>query len=90
MSFKRSDLKYLDYSWKALPGDDPKISGKPDSTMFSRYEGYEMLYMINKVLEHRDLTSVTSGQKVESIIRIELPSDTRSQENVFKFVNDNW
>lgn len=90
MSFKKSDLDYSDYSWTALPGDDPKISGKPDSTLFSRYEGYEMLYMIDKVLEHRNLISVASGQKVESIIRTKLPSTTRSQENVFNFVNDNW
>ncbi|WP_417356116.1 hypothetical protein [Gallaecimonas pentaromativorans] len=90
MSFKKSDLNYSDYSWITLSGDDPKISGKPDSTLFSRHEGYEMLYMIDKVLEHRNLTSVASGQKVESIIRTELPSTTRSQENVFNFVNKNW
>ncbi|OHU87016.1 MULTISPECIES: hypothetical protein [Pseudoalteromonas] len=90
MGFKKSDLEYSDYSWTALPNDDPKITGKPDSTRFSRYEGYEMLYMIDKVLEHRDLTSVRSGQKVESIIRTELPSTTQSQEKVFNFVNDNW
>lgn len=90
MSFNKSDLKYSDYSWTALPGDDPKISGEPDSTLFSRYEGYEVLYMINKVLKHRGLSSTASGQKAESIIRTDLPSTTRSQINVFNFINDNW
>ncbi|MCG6220633.1 hypothetical protein, partial [Vibrio diabolicus] len=81
--FKKSDMKYNHYSWTAISGDDPKITGKPDSTLFSRKEGYEVLYMINKVLEHRGLSSVTSGQKAETLIKDSLPSTVRSQENVF-------
>lgn len=88
--FKKSDMKYDHYSWKAIPGDDPKVTGKPDSTLFSRKEGYEVLYMINKVLEHRGLSSVASGQKVETLIKDRLPSNVRSQENVFNWLNDNW
>ena len=90
MSFTKSDLAYDVYSWTVLPGDDPKITGKPDSTLFSRYEGYEVLYMINKVLDHRGLTSATSGRKAESIIQERLPSTTRSQKKVFDFINENW
>ncbi|ELE7133173.1 hypothetical protein RB977_002613 [Vibrio harveyi] len=88
--FKKSDMKYNHYSWTAIFGDDPKITGKPDSTLFSRKEGYEVLYMINKVLEHRGLSSVTSGQKAETLIKDSLPSTVRSQENVFNWLNNNW
>ncbi|NRF65327.1 hypothetical protein [Vibrio coralliilyticus] len=88
--FKKSDMKYNHYSWTAISGDDPKITGKPDSTLFSRKEGYEVLYMINKVLEHRGLSSVTSGQKAETLIKDSLPSTVRSQENVFNWLNKNW
>ncbi|MDC5870381.1 hypothetical protein OPW39_16365 [Vibrio europaeus] len=88
--FKKSDMKYDHYSWTAISGDDPKITGNPDSTLFSRKEGYEVLYMINKVLEHRGLSSVTSGQKVETLIEDSLPSTVRSQENVFNWLNNNW
>ncbi|ATC59401.1 MULTISPECIES: hypothetical protein [Vibrio] len=88
--FKKSDMKYNHYSWTAISGDDPKITGKPDSTLFSRKEGYEVLYMINKVLEHRGLSSVTSGQKAETLIKDSLPSTVRSQENVFNWLNNNW
>lgn len=89
-TFNKSDMQYTDYSWTAINGDDPTISGEPDSTLFSRKEGYEVLYMINKILKHRGLISTTSGQKVESMIRIELPSTTRSQKNVFNWINENW
>ncbi|EPN4986493.1 MULTISPECIES: hypothetical protein [Vibrio] len=88
--FKKSDMKYNHYSWTAISGDDPQITGKPDSTLFSRKEGYEVLYMINKVLEHRGLSSVTSGQKAETLIKDSLPSTVRSQENVFNWLNNNW
>ncbi|WP_135382318.1 hypothetical protein [Vibrio tasmaniensis] len=88
--FKKSDMKYDHYSWTAISGDDPKITGNPDSTLFSRKEGYEVLYMINKVLDHRGLSSVTSGQKAETLIKDSLPSTVRSQENVFNWLNNNW
>ncbi|MCG7568198.1 hypothetical protein MHM95_18155 [Pseudoalteromonas sp. CnMc7-15] len=88
--FKKSDLKYDDYSWTVYGDDDPKITGKPDSTLFSRKEGYEVIYMIDKTLEHRDLTSVTSGQKAERMIKEHLPSTTRGQEKVFNWLNDHW
>lgn len=88
--FKKSDMKYDHYSWTAISGNDPKITGNPDSTLFSRKEGYEGLYMNNKVLEHRGLSSVTSGQKAETLIKDSLPSTVRSQENVFNWLNNNW
>lgn len=37
---KRSDLNYHDYSWVAVPGDDPTKT-KEDAGRFSRKEGYE-------------------------------------------------
>lgn len=80
--FKRGDLVYKDYSWTAIDGDDPKISGEPDSTMFNRHEGYEVLYLINKCMDTWGLTGVSKSQKLERLIREELPSDVRSQKNV--------
>ena len=34
----KSDLYYQGYSWTALAGDNPKITGKPDSTLLNRNE----------------------------------------------------
>lgn len=47
----KGDLVYNDYSWAAYGKDDPKIAGEPDSTLFNRKEGYEVLYFINKIAE---------------------------------------
>lgn len=44
----KDDLLYDDYNWKAKQqGDDPKKK-KSDGERFSRYEGYEMLYLLNE------------------------------------------
>jgi hypothetical protein len=85
----KSDLQY-EYSWTALPGDDPRISGEPDSTLLNRNEGYEMLYFINKFCEKYQLKKKSSAFKVERMIKIDMPRDIRSQENISKWVVENW
>lgn len=88
--YNKSNMVYGDYSWTAVRGDDPTISGEPDSTLFSRKEGYEVLYMINKCLTKWNLSAIASGQKIEKMIRLHLPSDIRSQKNVYDWLNTNY
>ena len=90
MSFTKANLQYSHYSWTALPGDNPKISGVPDSTLFSRTEGYEVVYLINKIMDSQSWVQVATGQKIERMIKSGLPGDTRSQTNVKKWMLDNW
>jgi hypothetical protein len=82
--YKKSDMIYDDYSWTTCEGDDPKVTGEPDSTLFSRKEGYEVLYMINKIA-----TTVKEGTKVEKLIHEKLPSSIRKQSDVKKWLEDN-
>jgi len=86
----KSDLVYEDYKWTAYGNDDPKIKGEPDSTLFSRREGYEVLYLINKIASDNGLKQKISGKKIEKMIHEDLPGDTRSQNNVVKWIKDNW
>lgn len=85
----KTDLK-LSYSWEAIKGDNPKISGHPDSTLFNRHEGYEVLYLINKFSEKHDLQNKSSGHKIENMIRLHLPAEIRKQENVMEWIFNNW
>ncbi|MBD3270354.1 hypothetical protein GF376_02410 [Candidatus Peregrinibacteria bacterium] len=86
----KSDLIYMDYKWSAYGNDDPKITGEPDSSLFSRKEGYEVLYLINKIASDNGLKQKSSGEKLEKMIHEYLPSDTRSQVNVVKWIKANW
>ena len=88
--FTKSDMVYKDYRWSAYPSDDPRITGRPDNTLFNRHEGYEVLYLVNKLAELWDLKVVSSCQKMERMIRQHLPSDTRSQANVQTWIHANW
>lgn len=85
----KSDLQYK-YSWTAIDGDNPKVTGKPDSTMFNRNEGYEVLYLINKLAEIWNWKKKASCLKLETLIKEYLPSNVRSQENVENWIIENW
>lgn len=82
--YKRSDMVYGGYSWEAIGNDDPRICGEPDSTLFNRHEGYEVLYLINKIS-----TTISECKKIERLIHNELPTDIRSQFNVKNWIKNN-
>lgn len=84
------DLYYKDNSWTALNDDDPKITGEPDSSMLNRKEGYEILYFINKLCELFSLKQKSSATKIEKMIRMEVPTDIRSQIKIKNWIKDNW
>lgn len=86
---QKSDLQY-EYSWSVVAPDDPKITGKPDSTFLNRSEGYEVLAFINSFAVRNNWKQKASGLKTERLIRKHLPGDTRSHSNVKKWLVDNW
>jgi hypothetical protein len=86
----KTDLYYSDYSWTVLNGDNPKITGEPDSTLLNRKEGYEILYFVNKFCELNELKQKASATKVERMIRAEVPNDIHSQKNIKEWIEKNW
>lgn len=85
----KSDLKFT-YSWTAIPPDDARITGFPDSTLLNRNEGYEVLALINRVAAASKWTDKAPALKVERMIKSHLPGDIRSHANVWKWLIDNW
>lgn len=85
----KSDLHYKDYLWTTYTGDNPKVTGKPDSTLLNRKEGYEILYFINKFSEIHELKVKSSALKIENMIRNEVPSNLRSQLKIKEWIEIN-
>ena len=85
----KSDLQFQ-YSWTAIDPDDPKITGKPDSTELNRGEGYEVLAFINRIAADSGWTDKSSGLKAERLIKNHLPGHLRSHAHVRKWLADNW
>jgi hypothetical protein len=84
-----SDLVFK-YSWTAIAPDDPKATGKPDSTLLNRNEGYEVLAFINRFAEKHSLKEKASGLKAERMIKEHLPGEIRSHVNVTTWLVTNW
>lgn len=84
--FTSGDLTYR-YAPGNTPGDDPKLRGEPDSSLFNRNELHEVLYLLNKLGEK--YSDVEVG-KFERLIHTQLPGTVRSQVNVYNWVVNNW
>ena len=85
--FSKGDLAGK-YSWTAIKGDDPRVSGEPDRTLFNRHEGYEVLYLLNKF-------AGAYAHDIDDFLRAErmlqhLPSTVRSQARVIDWLETNW
>lgn len=96
---KKSMLK-RNYYWKAAPGDNPK-KRKIDKELFNRNEGYEVISMIQEVIDHlsnmklngfryrnvNDFQEIV--QKVEDAIATELPGLRKmKRQDVFNCLVD--
>jgi hypothetical protein len=88
MPFERKDLCYT-YSWVHTKEDDPKLRGEPDGSLLNRNEGYEVLYMIRRLMAAWGQEDVAAGQKMERMIR-EHPDGLRSQQHVKAWIYSNW
>lgn len=88
--FKKSDMVYQDYQWTTIKPDDPRISGKPDSTELNRREGYEVLYFVNKLAEEWGFKQLESCKKIEFLIRNKVPREIHSQEKIKNWISLNW
>lgn len=76
----KADLTFDDYSWEAVPGDDPEKTVE-DSDRFSRKEGYEVLDLLNafKGKNGNDLP-IQTRQILEWMIHEKLPSHIQGRD----------
>ena len=75
------------YSWTTTPGDNPHITGKPDSGRVSRREGYEVLDYINALAEKWEFKKKASGLKLQDMIH---SSDIVMRADLTKWIANNW
>jgi len=73
------------YKWQAGEGDS-KTSVAHDRIMFSRRQGYEVIPMIQKVVNHFGYETEEEVKRVENAIRTALPGNVRSQKNVLNWL----
>lgn len=86
----KSNLIYKNYSWKTYLKGDPEVTGKLDSTIFNKKEGYEVLYLIKKMTEIWKLEGRSSRRKIEEMIHKVLPPNIKKQEDIKNWIRDHW
>ncbi len=82
---KRAMLNVEKYQWKAGDGDS-KTSVAHDRIMFSRRQGYEVIPMVQKVVNHFGYETEADVKRIEEAIRTALPGNVRSRKNVFNWL----
>lgn len=87
--YNRSDLLFDDYEWTE-PLSHVKLQGTPDRNLFMRYEGYEILYMINYACETMNAVSKADAGRIETLLHEKLPIDIRSQNSVFQWLQKEY
>ncbi len=87
---QKSHLNYDDYSWKTVPGDDPKKRVE-DADRFSRQEGYEVLDLLNSLTgTNNDDLPVRTRQIYEWMIHEKLPSNIQGRTKVIDWIVANY
>lgn len=92
MSYTKANMVYQDYKWNARADhDNPKIISGTDAAELNRTEGYEMLYFINSLARTWNWKNVllSSYQKLEKIIRTEVPSTIRTHAGIMSWIAQN-
>jgi hypothetical protein len=87
MAFLKQDLLNQHYSW---PDEGAKLafSGQPSRRSFDRFNGEQVLFMINFYGSLADKFSVEEGRKIEEQILNHLPMEAKSEISVFNWLRE--
>lgn len=85
ISIKPSDLKYK-YPKDAVSRDAPKFCGKPDPAPFNRDDLYEILPMLEAVMDELGRDDGPILHLIEDLMNRDLPRSIVAREEVFDFL----
>ena len=73
------------YKWTTVPGDS-LFTGSPTRRLFDRWNGVQVLFIINSFAALSNNFSIEEGKKIENLITNHLPQDTRSEMSVYNWL----
>jgi hypothetical protein len=72
------------YQWNS-ESEKSVFEGNPSRRVFNRWNGDQVLFIINLLLNDPD-TAISEGKKIEKIIIDRLPIETKSELSVFNWL----
>jgi hypothetical protein len=84
MSFSKEHLSGV-YNWVPQP-ETTVFDGQPSRRLFDRWNGNQVLFIINLILDNNGSFSIEEGRKIEKLIINKLPFDPSSELTVFHWL----
>jgi hypothetical protein len=84
MHFSREHLTG-NYKWTVEAGDS-LLTGSPTRRLFDRWNGVQVLFIINCLAASSNSFSIEEGRKIESLINDYLPLESRSEKSVYSWL----
>ena len=86
MHFQREDLEGTHYNW----AEDEKhlFTGQPSRRSFNKFNGDQMLFLINFYGSMLDGFTILEGKSIEKRILFDLPEEAKSEISVFNWIKN--
>jgi hypothetical protein len=84
MLFSKEDLINHEYNWEDV--SDSVFSGDPSRRTFDRYNGNQVLFLINFYGSMSEKFSIEEARKMEDLILHHLPLEAKSEVSVFNWL----
>ena len=84
MYFLKTDLCGYDYHWEDT--SQTVFSGAPSRRLFDRFNGAQVLYLINYYASLNEGFNQNLGRKMEELILYKLPADIKSEISVYNWL----
>jgi hypothetical protein len=84
MHFSKDDLNGY-YKW-AVEDRSSLFTGMPTRRLFDRWNGNQVLFLINTILEQSSSSTIEDGKRVEDLLIHHLPVNINSEKSVFNWL----
>ena len=81
----KEHLRKTHYDW-TIGLNHSKGNTEPDRRIFDRFNGFQVLFIINYFGKSLGNLTVTDGHKVEELISAQLPLEIKSEVSVFNWL----
>ena len=87
MGFLKEDLVADRYEWTDSAREST-FAGTPSRRLFDRFNGQQVLFMINFFCESMGIRTPSDGRRIEDLIFTKLPLDVKSELSVLNWLRD--
>jgi hypothetical protein len=88
--FIKSDLRYQNrYCWNIEKSNNLSLVTCSAHGVFNRHEGYEVLNLINRLMQLHNLSHIKSLEKIETML-INLPFEEQTHRQVSTWIMEHW